>query len=66
VRVNDVRLKPSRARERVACKLEIPLSSSCAPVEHGVLDVVPARQQLRLEIMDEGAEIRIVGARIEL
>ena len=55
VRVHDVR--PPRAHG-APCKLEVAQLAARTRVEHRVIDVVAAIDELPLDLGDEGAEVR--------
>ena len=65
VRVRDVRPEVSRGTDGVAEEREVPPSSS-ASVDDGPRNLVPAREELALEVSDEDAEIGVVSPRVHL
>jgi hypothetical protein len=66
VGVHDLRLKASRPAARVSRELQVAALAAGPPVQHGELELVPALAQRGFDLRDEGAEIRIRGARIHL
>ncbi len=66
VRVDDVWPELPRGAQRVEREPEVATSSAGAAVDDGALELVPARDELALEVGHEHPEIGIVGPRVHL
>ncbi len=66
VRVGDVGIEAPRRASGIAEQPQVPASAARARVDDRALDLVPAREELALEVRDEDAEVRVVPARVHL
>ena len=64
--VHDVRAEAPSRTHGVDAEARVLRPRPATPVDHGALELVPLRLQLVLDLGDEGAEVRIVRARVHL
>ncbi len=66
VRVGDLRIEAPRRASGISEQLQVPTRPARARVDDRALDLVPAGDELVLEVRDEDAEVRVARTRVHL